>query len=66
MLDLVVESGLKPYDYNALIPVVRAAGGTIGDWRGSDDFGRGRSSLRQRARFMMRRSSCSQPLRDVP
>jgi myo-inositol-1(or 4)-monophosphatase len=41
-LDLVVESGLKPYDYNALIPVVRAAGGTIGDWRGGEDFGPGR------------------------
>jgi histidinol phosphatase-like enzyme (inositol monophosphatase family) len=41
-IDLVVESGLKPYDYNALIPVVRGAGGTIGDWRGSDDFGRGK------------------------
>ena len=40
-LDLVVESGLKPHDYNALIPVVRGAGGTIGDWRGGDDFTRG-------------------------
>lgn len=35
-IDLVVESGLKPHDYNALIPVVRAAGGRIGDWRGGD------------------------------
>ena len=41
-LDLVVESGLKPYDYNALIPVVRAAGGAIGDWRGGQDFTPGR------------------------
>ena len=37
-IDLVIESGLKPHDYNALIPVVRAAGGTIGDWRGGEDF----------------------------
>lgn len=41
-LDLVIEAGLKPHDYNALIPVVRAAGGTIGDWRGGEVFGEGR------------------------
>ncbi|QAY78244.1 inositol monophosphatase family protein [Sphingosinicella sp. BN140058] len=41
-LDLVIESQLKPYDYNALIPVVRAAGGVIGDWTGGDDFSAGR------------------------
>jgi myo-inositol-1(or 4)-monophosphatase len=37
-LDLVIESGLKPHDYNALIPVIRAAGGHIGDCRGGNDF----------------------------
>ena len=37
-IDLVIESALKPHDYNALIPVVRAAGGAIGDWRGGEDF----------------------------
>jgi myo-inositol-1(or 4)-monophosphatase len=37
-IDLVAESGLKPHDYNALIPVVRAAGGVIGNWRGETDF----------------------------
>lgn len=37
-LDLVVECGLKPHDYNALIPVVRGAGGVFGDWRGGADF----------------------------
>jgi myo-inositol-1(or 4)-monophosphatase len=41
-LDLVIESGLKPHDYNALIPVVRGAGGHIGDWRGGEDFSEGR------------------------
>ncbi|KAJ0010051.1 hypothetical protein Pint_34755 [Pistacia integerrima] len=33
-VDLVVESGLKPYDFLALIPVIEGAGGVITDWRG--------------------------------
>jgi myo-inositol-1(or 4)-monophosphatase len=37
-LDLVVECGLKPHDYNALIPVVRGAGGVFGDWSGGTEF----------------------------
>lgn len=37
-LDLVVESGLKPHDWAALVPVVRGAGGVVGDWRGGSDF----------------------------
>jgi myo-inositol-1(or 4)-monophosphatase len=41
-IDLVIENGLKPHDYNALIPVVRAAGGAIGNWRGEDEFGEGK------------------------
>jgi myo-inositol-1(or 4)-monophosphatase len=41
-LDIVVETGLKPHDYNALIPVVRAAGGAIGDWDGGTDFSAGK------------------------
>ena len=41
-IDLVVESGLKPYDLNALIPVVRGAGGAVGDWRGGEDWSGGR------------------------
>jgi len=40
-IDLVAESRLKPHDYHALIPVVRAAGGVIGNWRGEDDFSEG-------------------------
>lgn len=40
-IDLVIESGLKPHDYNALIPVVRGACGHFGDWRGGSDFGAG-------------------------
>jgi myo-inositol-1(or 4)-monophosphatase len=41
-LDLVIESGLKPHDYDALIPVVRFAGGHVGDWAGGEDFASGR------------------------
>ena len=33
-IDLVVEGGLKPYDYCALVPVVEGAGGVITDWEG--------------------------------
>ena len=40
-IDLVIESGLKSFDYNALIPVVRAAGGTFGDFNGGQDFSGG-------------------------
>jgi len=34
-LDLVVESGLKIYDWAALVPVVTGAGGVITDWSGA-------------------------------
>jgi fructose-1,6-bisphosphatase/inositol monophosphatase family enzyme len=40
-LDLVIESGLKAHDYDALIPVIAAAGGHIGDWHGGSDFSPG-------------------------
>jgi myo-inositol-1(or 4)-monophosphatase len=40
-LDLVIESGLKPHDLNALVPVVRGSGGVIGSWSGDDDFSEG-------------------------
>lgn len=35
-LDLVVESGLQPWDIAALIPVVRGAGGVITNWSGGN------------------------------
>ena len=41
-LDLVVESGLKPHDYRPIIPLVEAAGGVVGNWRGGKDFTSGR------------------------
>ena len=34
-VDAVVESGLKPYDFCALAPIVREAGGCITDWSGA-------------------------------
>ncbi|KAJ0801211.1 putative phosphoric monoester hydrolase [Helianthus annuus] len=34
-VDLVVESGLKPYDFLSLIPVIEGAGGAITDWNGN-------------------------------
>jgi histidinol phosphatase-like enzyme (inositol monophosphatase family) len=40
-IDLVVESGLKPHDYNALIPLVTGAGGVIADWAGTQDYAGG-------------------------
>ena len=33
-VDIVAESGLKPWDWAALVPVVEAAGGVITDWAG--------------------------------
>ncbi len=40
-LDVVAESGLKPHDYNALVPLVRAAGGAVSNWSGGSDLGAG-------------------------
>jgi inositol-phosphate phosphatase/L-galactose 1-phosphate phosphatase/histidinol-phosphatase len=34
-LDLVLESGLKVYDFAALVPVIEGAGGALRDWRGA-------------------------------
>ncbi|CAM0880833.1 unnamed protein product [Alopecurus aequalis] len=33
-VDLVVESGLKPYDFLSLVPVIEGAGGSITNWEG--------------------------------
>lgn len=33
-IDIVMEAGLKPYDYLALAPVIEGAGGVITGWRG--------------------------------
>jgi histidinol phosphatase-like enzyme (inositol monophosphatase family) len=35
-MDCVVESGLKPFDIQALIPILAGAGGGVGSWSGGD------------------------------
>jgi len=42
MVDLVVESGLKPFDIVALIPVIEGAGGTVTSWTGGSPLEGGR------------------------
>ncbi len=34
LIDLVIEGSLKPFDIQALVPIVRGAGGVITDWKG--------------------------------
>ncbi|AUX68706.1 histidinol-phosphatase [Porphyrobacter sp. HT-58-2] len=34
-VDVVIEAGLKLYDYAALVPVVEGAGGMMSDWQGN-------------------------------
>ncbi|MDD1499655.1 histidinol-phosphatase [Agrobacterium sp. CNPSo 3708] len=41
-VDLVIESGLKPYDVGALIPIIEQAGGIITTWDGGRPEGAGR------------------------
>jgi histidinol phosphatase-like enzyme (inositol monophosphatase family) len=40
-IDLVAETGLKVWDWSALVPVVEAAGGQVTDWRGNAPSGNG-------------------------
>ncbi|CAN8276591.1 unnamed protein product [Cochlearia groenlandica] len=44
-VDLVIESGLKPYDFLALVPVIEGAGGTITDWKGKPLMWKASSSV---------------------
>ncbi len=41
-IDLVIEAGLHPYDINAPIAVIEAAGGIVTDWQGNPVHGGGR------------------------
>jgi len=34
LVDIVIETGLQPYDIQALIPLIEAAGGVVTDWAG--------------------------------
>lgn len=36
LMDICVEASLSPYDFAALVPVVKGAGGHISDWNGDD------------------------------
>ncbi len=40
-VDLIAESGLKAHDYNAVVPLVRAAGGAVSNWLGGSDLSAG-------------------------
>lgn len=40
-VDLVIESGLKPYDIVALIPIIEGAGGVVTSWHGGSAAGGG-------------------------
>ncbi len=35
-LDLIIEPELQIYDYAALVPIIKMAGGYIGDWQGNE------------------------------
>ena len=37
-IDLVIESGLKPYDIQPLIPIIEAAGGILTNWSGGSPY----------------------------
>ena len=41
-IDLVIEAGLQPYDIQAPIALVKAAGGVVSDWRGGNPMNGGR------------------------
>lgn len=41
-LDLVIENRLQRHDLDALVPVVRGAGGFVGDWDGGEHWDGGR------------------------
>lgn len=36
LIDLIAEDTLKPWDWAALVPVIKGAGGTITDWNGHE------------------------------
>lgn len=62
-VDLVAESGLKVWDWSALVPVIEAAGGEVTDWRGGAprDNGQilavGDARIREQALVSLRRAA---------
>jgi histidinol-phosphatase len=43
LVDLVIESQLKPYDIQPLIPIIEAAGGTVTSWSGGPCYDGGQA-----------------------
>ena len=62
-VDLVAESGLKVWDWSALVPVIEAAGGEVTDWRGGAPDGNGQilavgdPRIREQALVSLRRAA---------
>lgn len=62
-IDLVAESGLKVWDWSALVPVIEAAGGEVTDWRGETPDGNGQIlavgdvGIREQALVTLRRAA---------
>ena len=46
-IDLVIETGLKPYDIVALIPIIEGAGGIVTTWSGGSAAGAARRRRRR-------------------
>jgi histidinol phosphatase-like enzyme (inositol monophosphatase family) len=62
-MDMVIEAGLKPWDWAALVPVIEAAGGEVTNWRGEgpDQTGQilavGDTSIREQALVTLKRAA---------
>lgn len=62
-IDLVAESGLKVWDWSALVPVITAAGGAVTNWRGEAPDGSGQIlavgdvGIREQALVTLRRAA---------
>jgi len=62
-IDLVAESGLKVWDWSALVPVIEAAGGAVTNWRGEAPDGTGQIlavgdvAIREQALVTMKRAA---------
>lgn len=62
-IDLVAESGLKVWDWSALVPVIESAGGTVSNWRGETPDGTGQIlavgdlGIREQALVTLRRAA---------
>ena len=64
-IDLVIESGLKPYDIVALIPIIEGAGGIVTSWDGGSAADGGRDRRCRRPPGPRRRRRAAQPVGPV-